>query len=116
MLSIDYEGNFMTFSPELLSLESEEYGKFILGNVGQETFEKACYSQKFRQIYSDIKAGVDLCEQSCQYFSVCGGGAPANKFYENGSFRSTETMYCRLTKKILVDLILEDIESSLGLI
>jgi uncharacterized protein len=115
IISIDYQGNFMTFSPELLSLENDEYDAFILGNITQDSFESICQTERFQKINKDIQAGVELCRQTCPYFSVCGGGAPANKLFENGSFRSTETMYCKYTKKFLVDMILSDLEQSLGL-
>ena len=35
--------------------------------------------------------------------SFCGGGSPGNKFFENGSFASTETSYCKIRYKYLVD-------------
>ena len=73
-----------------------------------------CQTDKFRRLNTDIQAGVALCKHTCEYFSLCGGGAPSNKYFENHSFRSTETLYCRLTHKVLVDIILADIEASLG--
>jgi uncharacterized protein len=94
MINIDYKGDFMTFSPELLSLSSSEYGEFVLGNVVTDSFESICETEKFKR---------------------CGGGAPANKYFENGSFNSSETMYCRYTEKILTDIVLADIEQSLGI-
>jgi uncharacterized protein len=51
-----------------------------------------------------------MCQGTCQYFSVCGGGEPVNKLAENGTFASTETKYCRLTKMRPTDLVLEAIE------
>jgi uncharacterized protein len=54
----------------------------------------------------DIEAGVALCRERCEYFSVCGGGEPVNKLSENGSFVSTETTYCRVTKMRATDLVL----------
>lgn len=115
MVNIAYDGNFSTFSPELLSMPSSIYGDFILGNVQNDSFESACKTNKFKRINQDIQAGVNLCKQTCQYFSLCGGGAPSNKYFENGSFASSETMYCKYTTKILTDIILEDFETSLGL-
>lgn len=115
IISIDYQGNFMTFSPELLSLKDDQYGEFTLGNVTQASFDSACQTEKFKHINDDIQAGVKLCQQTCEYFSVCDGGAPANKLFENGTFRSTETMYCRYHKKILVDIVLSDLEQTCGL-
>jgi uncharacterized protein len=58
----------------------------------------------------DIEAGVAMCRESCEYFSVCGGGEPVNKLAENGTFVSTETTYCRLTKMRATDLVLDALE------
>ena len=101
---------------QLVSMSSTTYGNFILGNVVNNSFESACKTDKFKKINQDIQAGVDLCHRTCQYFSVCGGGAPSNKYFENGSFASSETMYCRYNTKILTDIILRDIETSLTLL
>ena len=54
----------------------------------------------------DIDAGVEACRASCEYFSVCGGGAPMNKLSENGSFRSTRTTFCSLVQMAAADLVL----------
>jgi uncharacterized protein len=55
----------------------------------------------------DIAAGVAACRKDCEYFSVCGGGAPINKLAENGSFTGTRTSFCSLTQMVPVDLILD---------
>jgi hypothetical protein len=44
-----------------------------------------------------------MCEGSCPYFAFCGGGPPGNKYFENGTFASTETLSCRLHKKVCID-------------
>ena len=69
----------------------------------------------FKRLHEQIQIGVARCRNDCQYFGVCGGGAPANKYFENGDFASTETLYCRLTNKVIIDLALESIEEDLGL-
>jgi uncharacterized protein len=51
-----------------------------------------------------------MCREHCEYFSVCGGGEPVNKLAENGSFASSETTYCRLTKMRATDLVLDALE------
>lgn len=115
IINIDNKGNFCTYSPELLAMTDEVYGDTILGNVLTDSFEAVCDTEKFRRLYGDIDVGRQLCQDTCQYFSVCGGGAPSNKFWENHSFRSSETQFCRLSKKIVTDIVLEDLERSLGL-
>jgi uncharacterized protein len=114
IISIAYDGSVSTFSPELLGMKSEVYGDFTFGNVQKDQFSEMASDNKFQRVLKDIKAGVSLCAKECEYFSFCGGGAPSNKYYENGTFVSAETMFCRYTIKTPIDIILEDLESSLG--
>ncbi len=115
IVSIDHQGNFATFDPELLSVKTETYGDFILGNVLHDTFESVCYSEKFQKIYRDMTAGIDLCRQTCDYFGVCGGGAGSNKYWENGTFCSAQTQACRYRIQVVTDIVLEELEKSFGL-
>jgi uncharacterized protein len=108
--TMDWAGNISTFSPELLGLKNERYGDFILGNVNRETLIDLAGSRILQLMHADIGAGVALCRENCQYFSVCGGGEPVNKLTENGSFISTETAFCRLTRMRVTDLILDAID------
>jgi uncharacterized protein len=114
IISVDVRGNFSTFSPELLGLTSLEYGDFVFGNVETEALESARECEKFQAVHRDIQRGVELCEQTCSYFNYCGGGAPVNKYFENGRFDSTETMFCRFAKKAVFDVVLSKIESALA--
>ena len=116
LVNIDYKGNFSTFDPELLSVNIEPYGNFILGNVLEDSFESVCDTEKFQKIYEDMQKGIELCSQSCEYFGVCGGGAGSNKYWENGTFASSETMACRYRIKVVTDIILDKLENSLGLV
>ena len=115
IVNIDYLGNFSTFDPELLSVDTEVYGNFVLGNVLTDTLESVCYSEKFQRIHQDMRQGVQTCHQTCDYFGVCGGGAGSNKYWENGSFNSTETQACRYRIKLITDLVLEELEKSFNL-
>ena len=108
--SIDWAGNISTFSPELLGLKNPAYNNFILGNVNRATFADLLDSPLLVRLSADIDAGVAMCRDQCEYFSVCGGGEPVNKLAENGTFASTETTYCRLTKMRTTDLILKALD------
>ncbi|MGK7941057.1 MAG: cyclophane-forming radical SAM/SPASM peptide maturase GrrM/OscB [Crocosphaera sp.] len=115
ILNIDYQGNFSTFDPELLSVDIKPYGKFVLGNVLTDSLESVCYSDKFKQMYQDMTKGVQMCHQTCEYFGVCGGGTGSNKYWENGTFNSTETKACRYRIKLVTDVVLEALENSFGI-
>ena len=108
--SMDVAGNISTFSPELLGLKSEDYGDFLLGNINTDRLVDLLERPNLANMQRDIRAGVELCRQHCQYFSVCGGGEPINKLSENGTFVSTETTYCRLTRMRVTDLVLDAID------
>jgi uncharacterized protein len=108
--SMDWAGNISTFSPELLGLKNAQYGDFLLGNINHDRLVEMPQRANFVRMFEDVRSGVALCRETCEYFSVCGGGEPVNKLAENGTFVSTETTYCRLTKMRATDLVLDALE------
>jgi uncharacterized protein len=106
MLNVDCSGNVSTFSPELLGLRNADYEDFVIGNIHTASLEDMRGGAALHTLSRDIAAGVEVCRQSCEYFSVCGGGAPVNKLFENGSFKTGRTSFCDLTQKVPIDLIL----------
>lgn len=113
IITVDTAGNFCTFSPELLGQESKEFSNFILGNVHEIGFKDAQKTELFKRLYGSIEEGINKCKSNCEYYHVCGGGAPANKYYENGTFSSTETMFCKYSVQIPVNVVLEHLENEL---
>jgi len=113
IISIDWQGNISTFSPELLGGKSVKYGEFCFGNTMTDSLLSIKNNPGFIRIAEEIQEGMKMCQESCQYFSYCGGGAPSNKYYENGSFASKETMYCRHTVQLPFDIVLADLEKTL---
>jgi uncharacterized protein len=107
MMNVDCRGNVSSFSPELLGLKNADYGDFLVGNIRTDSLEEMHRSPTMTAMSCDIAAGVAACRDNCEYFSVCGGGAPINKLAENGSFAGTRTSFCRLTQMVPVDLILD---------
>ena len=106
-LNVDVDGNFSTFSPELLAQKSEAHGDFRFGNVARDALESTFRKPAFRRLHDEIRAGVDACANECEFYSVCGGGSPAHKLAENGSAATTETLFCRLTTQLPVELARE---------
>jgi uncharacterized protein len=115
IVSIDTEGNISTFSPELLGVSHAEYNDFVFGNIYEHDLDDVLSHPAFVRAYAAIQMGVRRCANACVYFDFCRGGAPANKVFENGDFASTETLYCRFTKQTLFEVVLDDLERSLGL-
>jgi uncharacterized protein len=112
IVNVDCEGNFSTYSPELLGLSSPRHGPFALGNVAHDSLESILALPRFQALEDEIREGVERCRLECPYFAFCGGGPPANKFFENGTFASTETMFCRLHKQVCLDVTLDKLERS----
>lgn len=109
IISVDCEGNLSTFSPELLGAQHPTYGSFCFGNAAEDDFETIATRVIESRLYMDIVSGRRKCRNECAYFGVCGGGAPSNKIFENGSADSTETGYCR-SHQIAIDVVLSLIE------
>jgi uncharacterized protein len=114
IITLDTDGNFTTFSPELIGMKDESYINFNLGNVHTDSFRSILQSEKFNKMFGEIMTGIKLCSETCDYFKMCGGGAPSNKLYENKSFATTETKYCKYSRKIIIDSILAKMEDCLA--
>jgi uncharacterized protein len=110
MLNIDCHGNVCSFSPELLGYKHPAYNNFIIGNVLSNSLEEMRQSAAMQAMTRDIAAGVEKCRKECEYFSVCGGGAPVNKLSENGTFASSKTSFCSLVYMAPTDLILSALD------
>ena len=107
MLNVDSHGNVSSFSPELLGLKNAAYGDFLLGNINTRSLAEIHQACLQSALHRDIQQGVAACRAQCEYFSVCGGGAPVNKLFETGAFTGTRTSFCTLTQIVPTDLILE---------
>jgi len=107
MINVDSHGNISSFSPELLGYKNADYGDFLLGNINRQSLAEIYQTSVDSALLRDINKGTEACRAHCEYFSVCGGGAPVNKFFENGRFDSTTTSFCTLTQMVPTDLILE---------
>jgi uncharacterized protein len=110
MLNVACNGDVSSFSPELLGLKNEQYADFIIGNVHTHSLEDMRASGPMQLMAGDIARGVEACRRNCEYFSICGGGAPINKLTENGCFASDRTRFCELTQMVPTDLILDALE------
>jgi uncharacterized protein len=115
ILSVDVQGRFSTFDPELLGVRTERYGDFVLGQVGRDSLESALNTPAFQQIAAEMAAGVEECRHSCDHFALCGGGAGSNKYWEKGTLACSETQACRWRVKVVADVVLSGLERSLGL-
>jgi uncharacterized protein len=113
IVSINWKGEFSTFSPELLGVDHPRLGNLIFGNVTANKMTDIWDSERFRRVNTEIQDGVNACRRTCEYFRVCGGGAPAKKLAEHGTFASTETVSCRLGIKAITDALLEHVEHSI---
>jgi uncharacterized protein len=115
ILSVDVEGRFSTFDPELLGVRTERYGDFVLGQVGRDSLESVLATPGFQRIAGEMAAGVEECRRSCDHFALCGGGAGSNKYWEKGTLATSETQACRWRVKLMADVVLSGLERSLGL-
>ena len=110
LISVAHNGDFSSFSPELLGQPSAEFDDFVLGNVETGGYLAAARSERFARLWSAVQRGTVECERGCAHFGFCGGGAPANKLYENGDLASGETLYCRTMLKRPFDAVLARLE------
>ena len=105
ILSIGVDGQISTFSPELAGFSHEEHGSFYIGNAVNNL---DIDFQKLNKFQSEIDTGIKRCKEQCEYFEICGGGLPTNKFFETGRFDSTEHTSCQLGQILLANVVAEE--------
>ena len=106
--TITREGNISFFSPELAGGTAQDRDQFVLANIKDiETFDDIIHLDSFKKQFAQINDGVAMCAKNCEYYQMCGGGSPSNKFTENGTFASDETQYCALQQKMLTEIFIE---------
>ncbi len=115
ILNVDYAGNFSTFSPEMLTNTTGNGDAFHFGNVWHNEIMDMLTHPQFQVVQQEIEKGVRQCQTDCDYFLFCGGGFPANKLYEHGTFIATETLACRLRVKATADVVLAQLEAQFGI-
>ncbi|WP_195819104.1 cyclophane-forming radical SAM/SPASM peptide maturase GrrM/OscB [Roseobacter sp. MH60115] len=111
IVTVGVQGGLSTFSPELIGATAPDYDDFVFGNVRDGGVQSMRDSDAFRRASDDIARGVAACAAECRFFEVCGGGAPANKYFELGRFDGTETLHCRLTRQITLETVLDALDA-----
>jgi uncharacterized protein len=106
IISVSADGRIFTFSPELLGQIDSVFGDFSIGRIDNTELADVLNEPRFKKLHSQIVVGIEACRRSCAYFSVCGGGAPANKLGELGDLGGTETLFCRLVKQEVTEAVL----------
>ena len=112
ILTFSREGNFTTFSPEMLSGTPNDPNQFVIGNIQDiNSIEDMLNLEKLHNLYGEISKGIKKCKDECSYYSVCGGGVPSSKFYEHGAFNTSQTQDCRFNTQLVADLLLSRLSS-----
>ncbi len=112
IVTMTRDGVVYSWSPELASSLPGTLDRFSLGNIRDvASIDEFFLTERARAIQQEIDRGVEMCRKQCEYFSLCGGGSPANKFYERGTFATTETLKCALQTQELVEVILSAFSS-----
>lgn len=105
--TIVYNGDVVLLSPELAGVRDERYGDFIAGNVLDLPLP-AILARAWQLPYvTEFTRGLAACRATCPYFDFCRGATAGNRYFENGSFSSTETSYCRVSRQELVRALIK---------
>jgi uncharacterized protein len=104
-VTVDADGGFSTYCPELHGVKYPDGTRHVFGNVLKDEFLDVIANPRFLHLYDEVMGGVAKCARDCDRFSICGSHRVGNKFFENGTFSSSETVHCRTRIKVVADLI-----------
>lgn len=100
--TVSISGDVVLASPELAGIRAETYGDFIAGNVLSHRISDMLDQAHRLRYIDEFMTGLARCQEECQFFDFCRGAQAGNRYFENGSFATTETVYCRVTRQALV--------------
>jgi uncharacterized protein len=112
IVTVGTGGQASSFSPELFGWTSADHGDFLLGDVREPGFRLDRWRPGFARLANEVAAGRRACARSCAYFSLCGGGAPANKWAEHRDFTATRTRFCELGVMAVADVVLDALDGA----
>ncbi|WP_063803644.1 cyclophane-forming radical SAM peptide maturase AmcB [Streptomyces silvensis] len=100
--TVSWKGDVVLLSPELADTKAPEHADFVAGNILEQSLAEILREAHRLGYVRDFLTGLDRCQAGCQFFDFCRGAQAANRYFENGSLRSTETNYCRVSRQALV--------------
>lgn len=101
-ITVAVNGDFTIFSGELLF---QDDSTFAFGNVLTDSYLNALTSERFRNMTTEIRRGVQKCAESCPFYDVCGSFFISQKHAEFGTFDAGETLACKFEIKTLFDTL-----------
>ena len=112
ILKINLDGDVSTFS---LFQNPGSDTDFSFGNIQDvQEFDQFFINKKMLLQYQSIQSGINQCKETCKYYSLCGGGSPPAKYYENGTFDSAQTLHCLTSTRLIVDMLIKEHANTLN--
>jgi uncharacterized protein len=100
--TVSSTGDVVLLSPELAGITASDYRNFQAGNVLEQSIGSMLDNAHQLRYVREFLTGLDKCEATCDFFGFCRGAQAGNRYFENGSFDTTETSYCRVSKQALI--------------
>ncbi len=107
-------GNTVLLSPELLGVAAADYADFVIGNVTTTSLPQMLAQSTGVRYVAEFNEALRSCAATCEFWDFCHGGQAGNRFFEHGTFTTTETAYCRNSKQALVRAALDHITPRTG--
>ncbi|WP_431772093.1 cyclophane-forming radical SAM peptide maturase AmcB [Streptomyces cucumeris] len=111
--TVAYDGGVVLLSPELAGFTDQRFGDFTTGNVLRTSLDVLLAEAEQRTPWlPEFWSGVEACRTTCAYFDFCGGGHPANRYFEHaGRMDGTRTAYCTTAKIALLEGVIQHVRT-----
>ncbi|MGW0451021.1 cyclophane-forming radical SAM peptide maturase AmcB [Streptosporangium sandarakinum] len=100
--TVSVDGDVVLMSPELAGIRDDAYGDFLAGNVRYTSIASMLAQAPRLRYVAEFMIGLSRCQIECEFWDFCRGAQACNRYFENGSFDTTETDYCRLTRQAII--------------
>ncbi|TQL39515.1 cyclophane-forming radical SAM peptide maturase AmcB [Salinispora arenicola] len=97
--AVSWDGRVVLMSPELLGVTAPHHEDFVVGNILRESIPSILARAHEVGYVSEFMQGLAGCESTCPFWSMCRGAHASNRYFETGTFATTETAHCRNTRQ-----------------
>lgn len=96
-ITVDWTGGVYTFSPEFTEHATGALAHARIGHLGRQTLAEIVAGPELALLSAQVAEGLAECQRTCQFWDICAGGSPVNRWAEHGTLSVAETQFCRLT-------------------
>jgi uncharacterized protein len=115
VITVLWDGRVLPYTPGFATVREGDIDRFVIGNLVQGPLSVVYDRENWSRLFGAVSGLARQCMSGCEYYSVCGGGSPAHRWAEHGTFDGDfATQTCRVSVQAKMRGILRGIADTIS--